>query len=222
MKRPNIPDLGSKGILSIKLKSSSSGCSVRIWSVISSQYTGTISFYTRSAVGAQWSILKTINQNASSWLRNDADIPPNNSPFELLIVGSIQFDRDGFIAIDDVSFLPGCKVDDTVIIPTLSSTISTSSASRSSASGVTQSTSVSNPTDRPDITSSKATGSSISDQPESTTTTNSGIKCPINYCLNGADCYVNNDSFVCSCKPGFTGNLCESELEENKKKSSSI
>ncbi|RNA41844.1 MAM and LDL-receptor class A domain-containing 1 [Brachionus plicatilis] len=224
LKRPDTPNLGAKGILGIKLKSSNSGCGVRVWSVISSQYTGSISFYTRSAVGAQWSLLKTINKNSTNWLRSDANIPQNNNPFELLIVGSIDFDRDGFIAIDDVSFLPGCKVDDTVVIPTLPSTISASSStSRSTKSTQSQSskltTSGSNLTQssQPDITSKVTVpGSSI----YTDSTTSPGTKCPINYCQNEAECYLINENFACICKPGFTGNLCESELEDTKKKSS--
>lgn len=226
MKRPNIANLGSNGILTVKLKSSSSGCRVRIWSVISSQYTGSVSLYTRSAVGAQWLLLKTFNENSTNWLRFDAEIPQNNNPFELLIVGSIVFDRDGFIAIDDVSFLPGCKVDDTVIIPTVSSTSSTSStttkitgSSQPQSSTKTSTGSISTQSSQSNPTTDRATVTGSSILVDSTTTL--GTKCPDNFCKNEAECYLITDGYKCICKQGFTGKFCESKLEEPKKKSSS-
>ncbi|CAF0808194.1 unnamed protein product, partial [Brachionus calyciflorus] len=216
LQRPNIPNIGDKGLITITLKSSSAGCKLRIWSIISSEFTGSINFYTRSAIGSQWFYLISNNRTSSSWIRTDVDIPASNNPFELLVVGSIVFDRDGFIAIDDMSFLPGCKIDDTVIIPTVSTRITTSTSTKISSqnTGSDQSTTSYS-------TNSIQPGDSTSSQIPTGFSTSYSNNCPKDFCKNDGECLSINDKYVCKCKPGFTGNFCETTIKEPNKKSSS-
>ena len=39
-------------------------------------------------------------------------------------------------------------------------------------------------------------------------------QCASNPCLNGASCSNEANGFVCKCKPGFYGDLCETEKDE--------
>ena len=38
--------------------------------------------------------------------------------------------------------------------------------------------------------------------------------CEVNPCDNDASCLNTPDGFLCDCKPGFTGNHCETEVDE--------
>lgn len=44
-------------------------------------------------------------------------------------------------------------------------------------------------------------------------TTDKTISCPLNYCFNNGECFVENGQFICNCTAGFKGPLCKDKIE---------
>lgn len=196
MNRPQQANLGDNAFLGIGLKSSKENCKVRLWYWFSDSNYATINIYTRLANSQQKLIIKSISDANTNWYRLDVNVPPIGSNFQLLIEGVLGPSRDGFLAIDDISFTPECSIDNTVILQTTTTTTR--------------------------ITTTPGTGTNptIISTPKTTTTTKPIGYCPLNYCQNGGTCKVFNSSPFCYCNTQFTGSVCETEITIEKKSSS--
>ncbi len=161
--------VGDSARVGLTLQSSLSGCQLRMWYSLSDSQKGSIRISKRSAAGAQPNVLATITTPSSNWVRADVNVGAEPYPYQILIEGVAGPSRDGYLAIDDFSFTPDCKVNENVVLPT----VATSSTTRlsSTVSNVGPQTIPTVPTQNPVTPGGSSTTSSTgTNQPGGSTT----------------------------------------------------
>ena len=198
--------LGGNAAIGISIRSSSSGCKMRVWYWLSNAQFGKLNIHKREAVGSEWKLLLSVIEITSNWARVDAEIPVSSSSFQVIIEGVLGSDRDGFLTIDDVSFTRECQIDENAIISTVKTSTTTT------AFNPQQSTTNGQP-----ITD--ASGSPITDKPTPSNPqplTTGSNDCPKDYCKNGGTCLIKNQVFSCACPPQTSGDKCQVLVIPNK------
>lgn len=106
---------GDKARLGYVLNSATAAqCSLRFWYHMFGSHIGSLNVYSRTAVNGQMKTLLTLSgSQGDAWRR--AEIPLSSStPIQILIEGLIGPGWQGDIALDDISFTPGCTRGSTI------------------------------------------------------------------------------------------------------------
>ncbi|RDD40325.1 MAM and LDL-receptor class A domain-containing protein 2 [Trichoplax sp. H2] len=92
------------------LSPTSSGCIMRFWYNMLGPDVGSLTVSTRTSytgsMSQQWS--KSGNQGPS-WIKASVNLPTSSAAYQVVITGKVGPSFQGDIAIDDISFTPGCK-----------------------------------------------------------------------------------------------------------------
>jgi hypothetical protein len=195
---------------------------------------GTLSvFYRNFKDGPLKQIWNKSGDQGQIWIRQLLQLN-QTEPFQIVIEGKVGRNYLSDIAIDDTIFDPNCLLYNfdlppmpTTVKPLTTTsfggssykpdTISTSTnMATSSLSAATKSTTTMSSTTTQSFSSSSSLSSAKTIATSTTKTTSNQTPVCVNNCLNGATCtelvIKNVCKCVCSCKTGFTGDLCQTEV----------
>ncbi|RDD40324.1 MAM and LDL-receptor class A domain-containing protein 2 [Trichoplax sp. H2] len=92
------------------LKSPSSTCAMRFWYSMNGPSVGSLRISTRTSFTAplvqQWSLS---GNQGPLWQKAIVNLPASSNPYQIVITGVVGSSFQGDIAIDDISFTPGCQ-----------------------------------------------------------------------------------------------------------------
>ncbi|CAB4029849.1 MAM and LDL-receptor class A domain-containing 2-like, partial [Paramuricea clavata] len=104
----------------IKVKSAQDNCRLRMFYHMFGKDVNSLKIYHRDAVGGKLSEIKTIlGDQGDVWRRYESTSLFKPTPFQIVIEATVGASYQGDIAIDDLSFTPGCIIESsTTLVPT--------------------------------------------------------------------------------------------------------
>ncbi len=102
-------------------KASGKSCNLRLFVYMYGKDMGSLNIYLRTSASMQYVLFTRSKEFGDFWERLDIVVNTlglDTNPFQIVIEGVVGSGNLGDIALDDISFTPGCVIDNTTILPT--------------------------------------------------------------------------------------------------------
>ena len=106
--RPHKQNDTARLIYNLPAPSTASSCSVRFWYHMYGNDVGGLNVYINSLNKGLQQLVNLTSNQGNSWQREEVQLSAT-SPFQVIIEGVVGVGYRGDIAIDDITFTPGCK-----------------------------------------------------------------------------------------------------------------